>query len=80
MNTDLGRWLADDGYSLEVDTRTIILSTTFNAKYYELAAWLEEMCKFSNPWHRKRRWQIEIGFKLLAIARGQPVKSFVEIK
>lgn len=62
-----------------VDTRSFLVGSKFHCAFYETAPWLVDMMKFANPWHRRRRWQVEIGFKLLAVARGQkPTRWFVE--
>lgn len=42
-------------------------------KFYVSPPWMSEMFRFSNKWHRQHRWQVVIGFKLLAVARGEPL-------
>lgn len=49
------------------------IGSLFSVKFYVSPPWMTEMFRFSNRWHRARRWQVSIGFKLLAVARGEPL-------
>lgn len=62
------------GYNYTISTTKFITSRFINRKFYTGPTWLEEMRRFANPWHAARYPRIELGFKLLAVARGEYLK------
>lgn len=59
------------GYSYRINTTKILRERFIKRKFYAGPIWLDEMRRFANPWHAARRPRVELGFKLLAVARGQ---------
>ncbi len=62
------------GHCYVVDTGAFIREQVVVRFCYQDPPWLEELRLLANPWHARRRWQVELGFKLLAVARGQSLK------
>jgi hypothetical protein len=60
-----------------VQTTKLVRAEIITQKFYEEPPWMGEMRALANPWHVRRRWQVELGFKLLAVARGEAIKFMV---
>jgi hypothetical protein len=58
-------------YAIEISTSELLSDVITTQKFYDEPRWITEMLRFANPWHMKRRWQVELGFKLLSVARGE---------
>lgn len=65
------------GHVYHIDTTRIIRGRTITQKYFEGPEWFYQMRLLANPWHIKRRWQVELGFKLLAVARSERIRWVV---
>lgn len=65
------------GYVYYGRTEMIVTARVMKQMFYEGPKWRHEMWLLANPWHVKRRWQVELGFKLLAVARSQSLTATV---
>ena len=63
------------GYVYHMQTTRFVRAEVITQKFYEMKdpPWFEQMNVLANPWHRRRRWQVRLGFMLLAVARGERV-------
>lgn len=63
------------GYSYRICTTKILRAQFMRQKFYSGPIWLEQMRKFANPWHIARYHRVELGFKLLSVARGESLTA-----